>query len=132
MRAVRQCFLAFLFFVFVCVAAMAQTPTAPQKTARIKKHPTVKAGQECSACHKNEYQQWEAGPHGVNQVKCFVCHGAIEEGFTPKPDVSRCESCHSSQVAQLKSDAFMKAKTCFTCHPPHSLKPHASTAKGGK
>ncbi|MFB3916212.1 MAG: hypothetical protein ACE14M_05755 [Terriglobales bacterium] len=142
MRAVRQCFLAAAMAGLVfTLAAVAQTATTPQKKPAAKAparsrtqraHPKIAPGQECSACHNKEYQQWEAGPHGVNQVKCLVCHGAVEEGFVPKPAVSRCESCHAPLLAQLKSDTFMKGKTCFTCHPPHSLKPHASAASGGK
>jgi len=36
----------------------------------------------------------------------------------------RMRTCHTEQVAQLKSDPFMKRKTCVTCHPPHGFMVH--------
>lgn len=137
MRAVRKWFIAAVVFggVFAC-AAGAQPTVEPQKNAAATqrrgsaKHPKVAPGQECSACHKQQYQQWEAGPHGQNQVKCLVCHGAVEEGFMAKPPISRCEACHDEQVGQLKTASFLKGKTCFTCHPTHALKPHKLGGNG--
>ncbi len=137
-RQVMQSILtaAATLLVIACfhVPAHAQTSarSAGKKPAASIKHPAVPAGQECSDCHQQQNREWEAGPHGQNQVKCLVCHGAIEEGFMARPAVSRCESCHDRQVAQLKTDPFMKGKTCFTCHPPHALKPHLFDGEGGK
>ncbi len=123
-----------LLFFFVAVPAQAQPPTAAtdKKAAPASKHPKVAPEQECSACHGKEVKQWESGPHGQNQVKCLVCHGALEEGFMAKPPVSRCEACHDREVAQLKTDSFMKRKTCFTCHAPHLLKPHQGIEEKSK
>ncbi len=115
-------------------AAQTQSSAKPpsKKPVASAKHPKVAAGQECADCHAKQNREWEAGPHGQNQVKCLVCHGAVKEGFMARPPVSRCESCHDRQVAQLKTDPFMKAKTCFTCHPPHALKPHQLGGEGGR
>ncbi len=144
MKAVRQLFLSIavagviLSSIVLQAQATAGSQEKPAAAAPVSKqrtkaiHPKVTSGKECSDCHKKEVQQWDAGSHGVNQVKCLVCHGSIVDAFTPKPAVSRCQSCHAPFVAQLNSDPFMKNKTCFTCHPPHSLKPHASAASGGK
>ncbi len=137
-RRIQQSFLIATVALFVIAGfhlpAQAQTSakTAGKKPVTSAKHPKVPAGQECSDCHVKQNREWEAGPHGQNQVKCLVCHGAVEEGFMARPPVSRCESCHDRQVAQLKTDSFMKGKTCFTCHPPHALKPHLSGGEGGK
>ena len=95
-------------------------------------HQKIPPGKDCSDCHKGLSAEWKAGPHGVNQVDCSVCHGKVTEGFTAKPRVSVCEACHAELVAQLKSDPFMKSKTCVTCHPPHALKPHQKVASAGK
>ena len=95
-------------------------------------HQKIPPGKDCSDCHKGLYAEWKAGPHGVNQVDCNVCHGKVTESFTAKPKVSVCEACHAELVAQLKSDPFMNRKTCVTCHPPHALKPHQKVAPAGK
>ena len=140
MKVVRKWFVAPVIFaaVFAC-AVSAQTTSGSKNKPSIKapklagaRHPKIAPGQECSDCHKQQYHQWEAGPHGVNQVKCLVCHGSVEEGFIPKPTANRCSGCHAQFVEQLRSEAFMKHKTCFTCHPPHLLKPHMSAASGGE
>ncbi len=135
-RGSKQSFLVAtaVLFAVVCfhVPARAQSSASSKKPVASATHPKVPAGQECSDCHAQQNREWEAGPHGQNQVKCLVCHGAVEEGFMARPPVSRCESCHDRQVAQLKSDPFMKGKTCLTCHPPHALKPHQFGGEGGK
>jgi hypothetical protein len=115
--------------LFVPAQAQFSTARSGKKAIVSAKHPKVAPGQECSECHRQQTKDWDAGPHGQNLVKCLVCHGAVEEGFMAKPPVSRCESCHDRQVAQLKS-AFMKGKSCFTCHPPHALKPHQLGGEG--
>jgi hypothetical protein len=102
----------------------------PQPAITQKPHQTIPPGKDCSNCHKGLYAEWNAGPHGVNQVQCIVCHGNVTESFTAKPPLSVCEGCHA-QVAQLKSDPFMKHKTCVTCHPPHALKPHQKVVASG-
>ncbi len=97
-----------------------------------KRHQKIPSGKDCSDCHKRLYAEWNAGPHGVNQVQCIVCHGNVTESFTAKPRVSVCEGCHADPAAQLKSDPFMHGKTCVTCHPPHALKPHQTKAATSK
>jgi hypothetical protein len=106
-------------------------PSAKRAVASAQ-HPQISDGQECSDCHQQEAARWTASPHGVNLVKCLVCHGSIEENFMAKPPVSRCEGCHGRQLEQLKFDSFMKGKSCFTCHPPHALRPHQPAAMEGK
>jgi hypothetical protein len=111
------------------MASKGQKSTASAKPAVVSaQHPKIPAGQECSECHQQEVARWSGSPHGINLVKCLVCHGSLEENFMAKPPASRCEGCHGRQVEQLKSDSFMKGKTCFTCHPPHALLPHPLAA----
>jgi hypothetical protein len=118
------------------LAAAAQAPsstTAPAKRAKPaaaqKKHPKLAPGKDCADCHKKQVDQWQAGPHGANAVKCLVCHGDVQEDFIAKPPVARCQGCHDRQFVQLTSDPFMKGKSCFTCHPAHSLQPHKASGK---
>ncbi len=138
MSALRASLFSLVLLVLLTPLAGAQAAGTqpatrpPRQAASQKKHPRVAPGKDCSDCHKKQYAEWESGPHGVNQVKCLVCHGSIEEGFTTKPAVSRCEGCHPEIVDQAKTDPFMRGKNCFTCHPPHGLKPHPRAASGGE
>jgi len=110
--------------------ARATTETAPQ-------HPKVEAAQDCETCHRDKtpavFQRWEKSRHGANSVKCFVCHGALDDkDFTTRPTIAKCEGCHAEQVQTLRSAApIMKDKTCFSCHDAHALNPHAA-AQGGQ
>lgn len=114
-----------VLLVLLALAAAVQPANAQQKP-----HQKISPGRNCSDCHKGLYPVWKAGPHGVNDVQCIVCHGNVTDSFTAKPKLSVCEGCHADLVAQLKSDPFMKRKTCVTCHPPHALKPHQKAASG--
>jgi len=92
-------------------------------------HPDVGKSGECVACHEavtpEVTKEWFAGPHGLNNVKCFVCHGSTGTNFTKVPDTTRCVGCHADQVVSM-SEPMMKGKTCFSCHPNHLLKPHGA------
>ncbi len=48
------------------------------------------------------------------------------------PAFSACDTCHTDQVAQLKSDPFLKGKTCVTCHQAHIFTVHKSAAPAAK
>jgi hypothetical protein len=78
------------------------------------------------------YDQWKASPHSANGVECTVCHGeTTAKDFAAIPALSTCETCHSDQVAQLKSDPFMKGKTCVNCHQAHIFVEHKKAATAG-
>jgi hypothetical protein len=134
MNTLRAHLSSFVLLVLLALAGAVQ-PAIAQQT-RIVRPPghrqKIPPGKNCSDCHKGRYAEWKAGPHGDNQVNCDVCHGNVTESFTAKPKVSVCEQCHAELVAQLKSDPFMKGKTCVSCHPPHALKPHKKVASAGK
>jgi hypothetical protein len=127
-------FSSVLLALFASAAAV--QPAIAQKKGQPTQvhHQKIPPGKDCSSCHKKTYAEWKAGPHGVNDVQCTMCHGDVTGSVTNKPPLSVCEGCHSELVAQLKSDSFMneKRKTCVTCHPPHALKPHQKAASGGK
>jgi hypothetical protein len=121
-------------------AGVAATPgggPAGQAASQAPAHPQVEAAQDCETCHREKtpavVERWEKSVHGMNSVKCFVCHGSIgSPDFTTRPAMSKCDACHSEQVATMKSSLpILQGKTCFTCHDPHALNPHAA-AQGGK
>lgn len=92
-------------------------------------HRLIPAGNTCATCHKAIYDQWKASPHGANGLECTICHGETTAAdFAGKPGLSSCDTCHSDQVAQLKSDPFMKGKTCVNCHQAHVFVEHKKPA----
>lgn len=105
---------------------------APRKAIPVR-HPEVATTDECDACHADltpeVVQQWRGSAHGMNLVKCFVCHGSAGADFARRPAPDRCLGCHGEQVATL-TGPFMKGKTCFTCHQPHALGPHRVAVEG--
>jgi hypothetical protein len=79
----------------------------------------------CLACHAEAtpevVKQWEAGPHGLVLVKCFVCHGSVGKDFTVAPGIRRCEGCHPAEFASVAAARGAGPKVCFDCHSPHEL-----------
>jgi len=128
---------AFLFssalLVLLVLAAAVQPAIAQTAHGMQAHHQTIPAGKTCSSCHKMTYTQWKGSPHGAGDVQCTACHGEITaQSVAATPALSVCEACHTEQVAQLKSDPFMKRKTCVTCHPPHGFMVHKKAVATGK
>jgi hypothetical protein len=120
-------------FAFVFLALAAQPSIAQQDQATLIHHRLIPAGDTCSTCHKALYDQWKASPHGANGVECTTCHGeTTAQDFAGKPALSTCDTCHTEQVAQLKSDPFLKGKTCVSCHQAHTFMEHKKAAPAGK
>jgi len=115
--------------VFLFLFAALQPAIAQQDQAKHIFHRLIPAGDTCATCHKVVYDQWKASPHAANGVECTVCHGeTTAKDFAATPAFSACDSCHGDQVAQVKSDPFMKGKTCVTCHQAHVFTVHKSAA----
>ena len=76
----------------------------------------------CAQCHQEVtpeiYQQWYQSRHGLDNVKCFQCHGTYEN-FQKIPSPDRCAPCHAKQVAHSPKD-----KNCSLCHPGHKFNVH--------
>jgi len=120
-------------FVFLVLAAAVQPAMAQQDQAKHIVHRLIPAGDTCATCHKVIYDQWQASPHGANGIECTVCHGeTTAKDFAGTPALSTCDSCHSDQVAQLKSDPFMKGATCVNCHQAHTFVEHKKAAPASK
>jgi len=133
----KLCFLLVLLFVVAIVGACAfrcpcrclkadPVDIQSQKVNKnICKHPKLSPQQKliaCATCHKevtpNIYKQWYNSGHGLDNVKCFQCHGTYEN-FRVVPDISTCAACHAKQCAKTVSD-----KTCWQCHPAHRFTVH--------
>jgi hypothetical protein len=118
---------------FLVLAIAVQPATAQLDQAKHIHHRLLPAGATCATCHKAIYDQWKASPHADNGVECIVCHGeTTAEDFAGTPGLSTCDSCHTDQVAQLKSDPFMKGRTCVSCHQAHIFAEHKKAAPAGK
>jgi hypothetical protein len=123
----------FTLFVFLVLAMAVRPGLAQQDQAKHIYHRLIPAGDTCSTCHKAIYDQWKASPHGTNGVECTTCHGeTTSPEFAGTPALSACEACHTDQVPQLKSDPFMKGKTCVSCHQAHIFVEHKKEAPAGK
>jgi len=120
-------------FGFLVFAVASQPAMAQQAQATHVHHRLIPAGDTCATCHKGIYDQWKASPHATNSVECTVCHGeTTAPDFAGKPGLSTCETCHSDQVASLKSDPFMNGKTCVSCHQAHAFVEHKTAVPAGK
>jgi hypothetical protein len=123
------CMFGSTLLVFLYLAAVVQPAIAQQDNAPHVVHRGIPAGDTCATCHKAIYDQWKASPHAANGIECTVCHGEpASKEFAGMPAFSACDSCHSDQVAQLKSDPFMKGKTCVSCHQAHIFAEHKKAA----
>jgi hypothetical protein len=120
-------------FVFLVLAIAIQPANAQLEQAKHIHHRLIPAGDTCATCHKALYDQWKASPHGSNGVECTACHGeTTAPDFAGTPALSACDTCHTDQVAQLKSDPFMKGRTCVSCHQAHIFVEHKKAATAGK
>ena len=120
-------------FVFLVLAIAVHPAMAQQEQAKHIVQRLIPAGDTCANCHKVIYDQWKASPHAANGVECTVCHGeTTAKDFAGTPALSTCESCHTDQVAQLKSDPFMTGRTCVSCHQAHIFVEHKKAAPADK
>jgi hypothetical protein len=120
-------------FVFLGLAIAVQPASAQLEQAKHIHHRLLPAGATCATCHKVIYDQWKSSPHGTGGVECTTCHGETTAAdFAGTPALSTCETCHTDQVAQLKSDPFLKGKTCVNCHQAHGFVSHKKAAPADK
>jgi len=120
-------------FAFLVLAVAVHPASAQQEQAKHIYHRLIPAGDTCANCHKAVWDQWKASPHGANGVECTVCYGeTTAKDFAAVPALSTCDTCHSDQVAQLKSDSFMKDKTCVSCHQAHIFVEHKKAPPAGQ
>lgn len=87
---------------------------------------------DCYACHAKSTpkvaQDWQESKHGVNLVKCFVCHGQPDgKGSVPwsvRPDVdATCRKCHDPSIKKMQ-EKYGVELNCEKCHPFHNNSLH--------
>ncbi len=82
----------------------------------------------CTACHKvatpQIYEDWYNSTHGLDNVKCFQCHGTYEN-FRKVPEMTTCAICHQGQM----KSRVQQGKKCWECHAPHLFRGHREEAK---
>ena len=133
MNRFRACIFGSALLALLFLAAANQPAMAQQQQATHIFHRLIPAGDTCATCHKAIYEQWKASPHATNGVECAVCHGeTTDKDFAGKPGLGTCQTCHSDQVAQLKSDPFMQRRTCVSCHQAHAFVEHKKPAPADK
>jgi hypothetical protein len=98
-------------------------PLAPGETPDC--HRVQFGKQDCMECHKKEtptgYNQWLGSKHGINSVKCGICHGDANN-YRARPDKTVCIGCHSAQVHNLPAQALVT--NCSFCHKGHWFTVH--------
>lgn len=81
--------------------------------------------QSCMDCHKKEtpksYQAWLGSKHGINNVKCGVCHGDVDN-YRAYPGKDICIGCHSHQVKHMPEQSLVT--NCSFCHKGHWFTVH--------
>lgn len=81
----------------------------------------------CRDCHKEVtpdiYNEWFNSRHGIDNVRCFQCHGTYSD-FHKTPPVSKCAACHSKEVLNMHLPEGSSSKTCWSCHPIHTFRVH--------
>ena len=129
----RRIFVSTILLAGSCVA-LSLAAGAEERLAEPAEHMEVEATDTCDGCQAeitpDIHEEWFGSRHGLMNVKCFVCHGAIGEDFMRKPSPERCVGCHFEQVESLDTP-FMEGKSCFSCHPSHTLSPHRAGASQG-
>ncbi len=86
----------------------------------------------CYECHKKATpkvaQDWYESKHGLQLMKCFVCHGEPDgKGSVPyrvNPDAaSVCMKCHDPAMKRMQAKYGMELQ-CTGCHPFHQNSLH--------
>lgn len=97
---------------------------------------TKRNGQECAACHRDEYDKTTNPAHAVARIglDCATCHGVDDwkkANYAHDPRFAlvgahqplACSACHSAGIKQQQVQAFDKSRSCAACHAnPHDAR----------
>lgn len=96
-------------------------------------HPVEMENKECITCHMEgstddmaadptAYNQWQKSLHGLNNVRCAVCHGE-ESTFKPDGNINTCLACHPYETTNInaKVDKGENGLLCTSCHKVHTF-----------
>jgi hypothetical protein len=116
-------FFSFINFAFPKVRCTAKHLDSPEAMA------------DCYECHlkitPKVAQDWYESKHGIQLVKCFMCHGqpdgkgALPFAAKPAADIT-CVRCHDPSIHQMQAK-FGLVKDCSDCHPFHQNSIHHAT-----
>jgi len=117
-----------LFLVGSGVAMADQHPLPPNVIAKLPPQQ-----QQCRVCHQQTtpkvYKEWARSRHAVANVRCFQCHGTLED-FHKTPPIEKCMACHFHEVETMqKKKPGMK---CWDCHQEHVFQFHGEGVKNIK
>ena len=79
----------------------------------------------CQSCHRQEFADWQAGPHGVNYAKIFT-DKEYNRTHPIRDDCLRCHGAHFQggirELTPRLQDAAFRAQPaipCLSCHQVH-------------
>jgi len=108
---------------------------AQSKTFKHLKAPDDAA--DCYACHQlvtpRVAQNWYESKHGVQLMKCFVCHGqpdgkgSVPFAVVPDPQAV-CQKCHDPAMKRMVKK-FGIEPNCYGCHLFHQNSLHHEAYK---
>jgi len=110
------------------VAMADQHPLPPDTIAKLPPQQ-----QQCRVCHQQAtpkvYKEWARSKHAVANVRCFQCHGTLDD-FHKTPPIEKCMACHYHEVETMQKKA--PGMKCWTCHTPHVFQFHGDGVKNIK
>jgi hypothetical protein len=120
--------------VILCIMAIGYINVVfPKVRCEAFKHlEAPETASDCYTCHQKTSpktaQDWLESKHGVNLVKCFVCHGQPDgKGSVPwtaQPDVDKtCRKCHDPSIIKME-EKYGVNLDCSECHPFHNNSLH--------
>lgn len=122
----------------IAAAVLLLSCTASDVSAKSIKH--LKApddAADCYTCHRivtpRVAQNWYESKHGVQLMKCFVCHGqpdgkgSVPFAVVPDPGTV-CRKCHEPAMKRM-AKKFGVDPNCYECHPFHQNSLHHDAYK---
>ena len=92
---------------------------------------------DCYECHKKATpkiaEDWYQSKHGVQLMKCFVCHGqpdgkgSVPWAVVPSPKAV-CRKCHDPAMQRMQKKYGLEPD-CYACHPFHQNSLHHDAYK---
>lgn len=100
------------------------------------------ASEPTARCHPAEVREWAGTKHAAFNVTCPVCHGEaaghMKSGrrtgvinprrLSYERGVYLCGRCHDLREFRRSQHYQIKVLDCFSCHPPHRLRPAGRTS----
>jgi hypothetical protein len=121
-----------VFLLLIIISAIYIGVAFPRTRCPAQHLDSPEALADCYECHKKATpkvaQDWYESKHGVQLVKCFMCHGqpdgkgALPYAANPDPDVT-CQRCHDPSIQRMTAK-FGLSKSCGECHPFHQNSIH--------